>query len=322
MQRKVNAETEEVTEAPVVEEQQELDLGEDSSSEDFDDEESDEKKDVPFWMKEEDEEEEEISESDQVPVSAIMKVKSKLKSKIQARDTEIERLKKENEQLKMAPAVAAPKRPKYTDFDTDADYEAAMDQYEEAKLNYQSNVISTRTQQSQVLEQRRRKVDQAVDEHYNRAAELVNAQKINPDVYKQADENVKKVIDSVLPKAGEQVFNEFINLVGEGSEKTMFYIGRNKGAQEEFRTILENDKTGLKAAYFLGSINEKISGMKNKSSRAPKPAARLPNGDVANSRSSSFKKKYDEAHKKGKVQEAYSLKKQARAAGVDTTKWR
>ena len=316
-----NGEVQEVSE---FEEQEELAVPEDGFDEESEDdsEEPETGAKTPFWMSEDDSEEPEES-VEQVPVSAIMKVKAKLKGKIQERDSEIERLKRENEALKVhSPAqVKVPKRPKYVDFDTDEAYEKAMDSYETEKLQYQASLLVNQTQQQQHFQRRKQQVDQAVDAHYSRAAELVSQQKLDPDVYKQADENVKQIIDSVMPNAGEQVFNEFVNLVGPGSEKAMFYLGRNKVAQVEFKQLLENDRTGLKAAYYLGSITERISGLKSQSSRAPKPATKLPSGDGVSTKVSVLKRKYDEAHKKGQIQEAYNIKKRAKSAGVDTSKW-
>lgn len=281
------------------------------------------KEETPFWLQEEGEQE----SSKQVPEAAIISIKKKLKGQLREQGSEIERLTQEIERLKQGQAKAVtkpelPKRPRITDFEDDDSYEQAMDEYEAAKIEYQSNTISTTQAQKQQIAARLQKLEEDIDGHYDRAAKLIEKSGINPDVYQQADVTVKKAIDSILPKAGETVFKEFVSLMGEGSEKTMFYIGRNKAALNEFSSLLTNDKSGLSAAYHLGTLNAKISGtQQNKTSRAPKPATQIAGDASATAKSGAFKKKYEEAHKKGNTQAAYNIKKEARSAGIDTSKW-
>jgi len=281
-----------------------------------------EETETPVWMSEEDEQE----TSETVPVSAIMKVKSKLKAKLHDRDEEVERLTTENASLRAKGPVAStldkPKRPRINDFDDDDTYEEALDTYEEDKLDYQKRVLTQEQGASQQQAAYAKELDSSVDEHYERAAKLIETNSISPDVYKQADEAVKLVIEGLIPKSGEQVFNRFVNIIGEGSEKTMFYVGRNKAAQKEFKHILAEDKTGLKAAFHLGRLTEKMNGTKKQSSRAPKPTSQIRGDEAGTVKGSAIKKKYEAAHTKGDTQAAYNLKKQARGQGIDTTSWR
>lgn len=296
--------------------------------EEIDGEEEGEEKETPLWMSEETEQEEDSETSENVPVSAIMKVKAKLKGKISEKDDEITQLRHEIEQLKKggkAPAkddAAKPVRPKLRDFDSDEEYEQAMDEYEERKLEYQASKITSSKQQEEAQTKRAERLAQSVDGHYERAAKLIQEAGLNPDTYKHADTTIKEAIEDVLPRAGEAVFNELVSLMGEGSEKTMFYVGRNKGALTEFKTLLQEDKTGLKAAYHLGKLTEKVNGTKKQPSRAPRPAAQIQGDEGSTAKGSALQRKYDAAHKKGHTQEAYNIKKQARQQGVDTTNWR
>lgn len=292
----------------------------------------------PFWMAEEEPEQneeetdEEIGEEQQAtqksaPVSALVKLKKKLKGQISEKDEELERLRAELQAVKTGvvtpqQTIEAPKRPRSADFDTDEEYEAAMDKYEEDKIKYQTQLITSTQSQSTQVEQRTKKILESVDSHYERAAKLVESSGINPEVYQQATENFKAVIERVMPGKSEGALNGIIDIIGDGSEKTIFYIGRNKAAQNEFAALLTEDPTGLKAAMYLGRTTEKINGTVKKTSQAPPPAAQLKSGESVSAKESAFRKKYDEAHKKGSLQVAYNVKKEARKAGIDTSNWR
>jgi hypothetical protein len=278
------------------------------------------------WMADEsDGDSDEVDESgNSVPVATHVKVKHKLKAKIGEKDELIATLREENEQLKVQPVAPMelnpPKRPRASDFGTDDEFETAMDSYEDQNREFMTKAASHNTVQTQKVQQQENETTQAVDDHYTRAETLVQENSINPDVFKKTDLMVKSIIESVMPKAGEQVFNHLVSLVGDGSEKTMFFLGRNKAAQHEFHSLLAQDKTGLKAALYLGRITERIGGAKNQSSRSPKPATNL-QGDVKTSaQGSALYRKWANASGKD-PQKAYNLKKEAKAKGIDTSSW-
>ena len=301
-------------------------------------EEVEESGEAPFWLEEDEPESSESEEvegeetdeedtgSKGVPVSKHVSVKKKLKAKLGEQNEELERLRQENQKLKAGSQkptnLAAPKRPRIADFGTDDEYEAALDAYEESKLEYQTQYVSKTHEQTQKLQQRKRQIEEAVDSHYDRADKVVQKHSINPDVYRQADLNVKSIIESLNPNNGEMIFNELVSTVGEGSEIAMFHIGRNKAASMEFENILRSDPSGLKAAVYLGRIAERSSGTKSKTSRAPKPAAQIRGDEAVSAKSSAAQRKWSDAHKKGNTQDAYNLKKAARAQGIDTSIWR
>ena len=278
------------------------------------------------WMADEpDGGSDEVDESgNSVPVATHVKVKHKLKAKLGEKDELIATLREENEQLKVQPVAPMelnpPKRPRTSDFGTDDEFETAMDAYEDQNREYMTKFATHNTVQTQKVQQQEEATTQAVDDHYTRAETLVQENSINPEVYKKTDLLVKSIIESVMPKAGEQVFNHLVSLVGEGSEKTMFFLGRNKAAQHEFHSLLAQDTTGLKAALYLGRITERIGGAKNQTSRSPKPATNL-QGDVKNSaQGSALYRKWQNASGKD-PQKAYNLKKEAKAKGIDTSNW-
>lgn len=297
---------------------------------------ADESTAAPFWMAEDEpeqnedeadgEQDEQQPSGNAVPVSTHIKLKKKLKGQISEKDEELEKLRAELQAVKIgavAPQqdIQAPKRPRVADFETDEEYETAMDKYEEDRLQYQTKLISANQSQSTQVEQRTKKILASVDSHYDRAAKLVESSGIKPEVYQQATENFKAIIEKAMPGKSEIALNGIIDIIGEGSEKTIFYIGRNKAAQNEFAALLADDPSGLKASMWLGRTTEKINGTVKRTSQAPPPAAQLKGGSVT-AKESAFKKKYDEAHKKGSLQDAYNAKKEARKAGIDTSNWR
>ena len=283
----------------------------------------------PAWLAEEGENgtssDSDEGEDNTAPLSALIRIKQKLKGKIGAQNEELETLRKENARLiqgQSVKPVEAPKRPRTKDFDDDDSYEDAMDKYEEEKLNYSSNYVVKNAQQTSQLEQARAAQAVAVEAHYERAEKLVAEHSISPEVFQKTDIVVKELIESVMPKRGEAVFDHLIAMVGEGSEKTMFFLGRNKAAQAEFHSLLAKDTTGLQAALYLGRVTERISGPQSKTSQAPAPAAQLKGDNVTSVKESVLQKKWAAAHKKNNAQEAYEIKKAARKAGVDTKAWR
>ena len=98
----------------------------------------------------------------------------------------------------------------------------------------------------------------------------------------------------------------------------MYYLGRNKAALNEFRALLSDDPSGLKASVYLGKITEKIAGSKNKPSQARKPAATVKGDEVPKGPEGRFRKQYKEAKS---AQARYDVKKAAKVAGHDPSKW-
>lgn len=276
---------------------------------------SEENQEVEPWMVESEEQE-------TVPVGAHASMKRKLKGKVAKRDEEIERLRLENEQLKQAkPSVDSPKRPRPADFDTDEEYDKALDNWYEGRQTVTFQTLEQQREQKEKALRFRQTIERSVNDHYERAGKLIQDNTISSDVYQHADQAVREATEAVMPKHGGRVVDQLINALGEGSEKVMFYLGRNKTELAKYQALLSEDPGGLKASAFLGRLIGKVSGKQNTRSRAPAPAPSV-NGDAsASANEASLKKKYNEAHKKGEAQAAYNLKKQAVTAGFDTSKW-
>ena len=119
-----------------------------------------------------------------------------------------------------------------------------------------------------------------------------------------------------------QITDQLISVLGDGSEKIMYYLGRNKNALNEFKSLLIDDGTGIKASIFLGKLQQRLLTTKRKTSKAPPPGSDVTGDDaVSTVKASTLLKKRKAAIKKGDLQAAYNVKKQAKLAGVDVSNW-
>jgi len=279
------------------------------------------------WMKEEgDGEQDPDDPSKQVPVGKFVSVKRKLRGQITERDEEIEKLKRENAEL----AKLKPKpetvlvRPKKDDFDTDEEFDEALDKYNQSRTTEAINRTRLEDQQKAEQQQAQEKLTEAVDDHYVRAAEFIEKNGIKPEVYQAYDTAVRKTVESVFPNMGDIYVDQIISIVENGSEKVIPYLARKKHALAKFQSLLASDKTALKAAVYLGEIKKEIQLRTNPikpRSNAPAPATNIKGDEPLTGEEARFKKKYNAAHAKNNLQAAYNAKKEARVAGVDVSGW-
>ena len=164
---------------------------------------------------------------------------------------------------------------------------------------------------------------ESVDGHYSRADKLIEEFSISPEVYKQADLNVRRAAEAIAPERGDAIIDHMISVMGEGSEKVLYYIGnpKNKAALNEFQSLMTQDPSGLKAAVYLGKQQAKLTNPSKATTNAPPPASRANGDESSSAKGGPAKKQYEAAHKKGNAQAAYNAKAAARKAGVDTSKW-
>ncbi len=282
------------------------------------------------WMQTEEQTSEGSDEETVVPLSAHTKMRGKLKGRIGEQDQELEQLRTENAALKQgraAPAqetatTAAMPTLEGSEYD-EAKYQQAlsgwMAQQVQAQVAQATQASTNTAAQTQAAQQ----LDQAVDSHYQRAAKLAEGSGITPELYQNSDTVVRQTIESVLPKMGDVVTDNMIARLGEGSEKVMFFVGRNKAAQEKLRSSLVTDPTGISAAMYLGELKRDMITPKKRVSLAPKPATQI-HGDEGGASQGTAKKlreKYQSAHKRGQGQAAYNAKKEAKQAGVNVSDW-
>lgn len=209
--------------------------------------------------------------------------------------------------------------PKLADFAYDeVKYEQAMTNWVQENAAAASRKVSSENSQANAEREVAEKTSEAVNGHYQRVDELVTKSNIAPEVYQAADTAVRKVVESVLPQNGDTVTDGIIARLGEGSEKVIYFLGRNSGKRGEFERLLRDDPSGISAAMMLGQLKNDLSAGKKRGSNAPKPSDQL-GGDAGGSESGSkLKREYENA---SDLQTRISLKRKAKQSGVDVSGW-
>ena len=282
-----------------------------------------ETEDVEDWMTSSDEPAKEFTSRD------IKAAKTNLRAKLERQhSSEVEQLKAENEQLKKGRSASPQteiKRPRREDFFESDDPDQS---YDDAALDYtlaigkaeRSAEMSVRSRESQ-NSNKQEAINKAVDGHYERAAALTEKSGINSEAYKQADLTVREMVDSIYPDSGDNVIDELISLVGEGSERVIYNLGVNKSRLNELREKLSTDKSGMSAVAYLASLNVKLNRSVKPTNKAPAPAGALKGDKARSDDMSSLKMAYDAAAKGDNMQAALDAKQAARRGGIDTTQW-
>lgn len=301
--------------------------GQEDDTQDADLDESDEgaKVDAEDWMKGDEPEsqgaEKKFTDSD------VAAAKKKLRAKVEAKDTEIDELRKQLEQIRaqqhQAPQVGAkPTREQFYDQDDpDEAYTAAV-----ARWTYNAEAAQQQAQR-QRLEQERAVVEQAqavkvsVDQHFERAEKLIEQSGIAPELYQSADGRVRNRLEDIFPGEGDQVTDFLISLIGDGSERVMYNLGVRKDRLEELARRLQDNSKGLSASVFLGELKKELTVPAKRKSNAPAPAAQIQGDAKVSDNASKLLRQYKEAHAKGNVQAAFDLKSQAKQVGINTKTW-
>lgn len=265
--------------------------------------------------------------------SDIAAAKRKLRAKLEkGHNSEIEELRAEIERIKnqttaqqgASQAEQSIPRPKLEDFDHDEDAHAeALDKWDDARLEAKVRQATTGQQQNTQRQQEVEAFTKTVDQHYERAAKLAKEHGITAEVYQQSDLAVRTAIEQVMPNQGDLVTDQLINALGEGSEKVMFYIGRNKGKTAELQSAILSDPSGMKAMAFLGKMSSEANGPQKRTSRAPKPATQIKGDESAkvSAEAKALKAAYEKADKSGDTQARFDARRKAKQAGVDVSSW-
>lgn len=273
----------------------------------------------PEWAK---------TEGQAVPVAKFVDLKHKLKAVREESQSEIEKLRQENEALRRGSVqintVQAPelKPPTLADCDYDETLFAEKnDEYFKALIESKLSSYAQRTQSAQGAQSAQQALKQEVDKHYERASEFVTKKVVSEENYRNADARVRRAIQSIYPKDdGDAITDELIANIGEGSEKVLYHLGANPAALAKLDSLLRANPSGLKASAYLGELKARFEAVPiNKLSSAPKPDVSL-KGNV----SLTVKSKqadYDKALNAGDVTMARTIKKAAQAVGADTSNW-
>lgn len=250
----------------------------------------------------------------------VAAAKRKLRAKLERQhNEELERIKAELEALKRGntqPVVQnTAKVPMPEDYDYDqAKYAAALQVYIRSEMqsaSKASEIQSRQAQQQQALER-------SVNDHYERAAQLVRKHNIDPDLYHDAGLNLRKTIEAAFPGQGDVITDQMLARLGEGSEKVEYHLGRNAQKREILKAKLMEDPTGLSASIYLGKVLAEVSEPVRTKTRAPAPAARATGGQGVVSDELSMKKKYQAEQD---TQKRFDIRRKAKLAGIDVSDW-
>jgi hypothetical protein len=291
--------------------------------------ETQEEDEIEQWMDSEDDIEQtdvNDAESNQsVPLRKFVSTKHKLKGKLSEKNEEIEKLQKKLELLEQNSVREAPKEiaiPKLKDYAYDEDkYKQALDDYISWKTQKTVEDAFSKNNQQTTINKLYEQQKADVDEHYERASKLVKKAKIKAEDYKKADTMVRSTLDAVSPGKGDFITDTFITALGEGSEKVMYYLGRNESARNKIQKLMVNDPTGLKAIAYLGRKLASIQKPIKLKTQASSPGKKVKGDSISNVSISSLHKLYKKSHKKGDAQKAFDAKRKAKAAGVDVSSW-
>jgi hypothetical protein len=273
-----------------------------------------------------DEDEDETSD---VPVSTHIRMKRKLKDRNKQQTDEIERLKAEVSALKKGPSglhTDMPVRPQLADFEDDInEYEKAIVQYDQDIVRYNYTLAKEEDEIRNASEQVKKNRERAVDSHYDRVNTFVKDSKdrISAETYETAEQNVRDSINDRLPgeNSGDVVTDHLIEVMGEGSEKVIFLLGKKPQALNKLIDLMETDPTGLQAAVFVGQQKERLTKTPRRISRAKKPAKNAKGDSSETPKTNALKKAYDAAHKNRNLQEAFDIKREAKRLKIDTSSW-
>lgn len=308
----VGEEIEEVTE-----ETEELETGDEISE--GEESEEEEVAELEEWEKT-GEEDEKLPD---VPVETHIKAKKKWKRREEAKDSEIEQLKAEVEKLKSGGVKTTEelKRPDPLDFENDDEYEDAREQYILKKIELKNKQQEVERKQQEFAS----RIKMGVDDHFERVESFVEERNIDRDVYRAAENVFVQTLDEFFPGKGEDNADYFLSMLGEGSEKIPYFLGRNKAKLAEFKNLLKEDPGGIKAAMFLGRENLRLNGgaTTKPKTKAPKPAADAAGSAAVKGTANekALRKKYNDFHKSGESSKAWDIKVQARKLGINTSEW-
>lgn len=262
-------------------------------------------------------------------------VRRKYKARLQEEKSEVEKLRAELEQLKTGGQQQQPQQPQINPSQLQAPTREQFDHLDDpdsafmqAQISHQMATQAARMQaqqqQQQLLqrqEKHRAEVAEAYDKHLERAVKLAEKSNISPESYRSADEMFRRTIASVHPQAADEIAEGLIAYIGEGSEKLVYYLGRNSAKRAEFESLMRSDPTGFRATTFLGKLAGQLDAPQKKQSMAPRPGSKIKGDQQSGDKHKALRKKYESLYAKGNANEAFKIKREAKKAGADTKSW-
>lgn len=266
-------------------------------------------------------------QSQAVPLSKHVEMRHKLKARLSEKDSELDQLRQEVERLKSGYAVPQQpvtlKMPKLSEFDFDEDkYAEAMAGYQEQLLEAKLAQKLGNREQQQAQQMAEKQREEKVEQHYERAAKLVSSTLgFTEEKYKAADFRVRQELHH-LTGNGDLVADELIARLGNGSERVIAHLGINSAKLATLKQKLIEDNSGLSASMWLGELKMELAkGSTVKLSKAPKPDSGIKGDAGGASTSGSLLKQVKAAREKDDISTVLRLKAQAKAKGIDTSKW-
>ena len=276
---------------------------------------------VEAWMQGDDQT---SQDNETVPLGSHVNMRRKLKGQIGEKVGEIEQLKAKIEALearKPVEQVATTARPKRDDYlDADDPEEAYIDALTDWKFGEQ-NKKAQAAQVQQQQEAAKADLESKLQSHYERAGKLLDDHNINADVYKSAETGFRHAIEAASPGNGDAVADMIISQIGDGSEKLVMYVGNSSTRREQLQAALIADPNGFKAMRLIGKWESETSAPTKRKSQAPKPAPQAKGDAKASGSVDALKRRYDKAHSSNNIQEAFNVKRQARAQKIDVSNW-
>lgn len=321
-QQAAQPEVEEAEDIEEVEPEPESEIEDEPESESIEQEGEEETEEQPEWLKSEEDQEEGKKFTDRDIGAAKQKLREKLERKHTSEVDELKQKIAELESRGQAPqATAQTPKPKREDFyeadDPDEAYMNALFDWREKEEAIRRSQEDAKAQQAKSQE----RIETAFDSHIERAAEMLHKNGISEDVFNQAQQNVIEVVERSFPNMGVNITKRLISIIGEDSEKVIHYLGRNPSKLSELETKLRNDPEGFEAVAYLGGLKRDFQMPAKRKSTAPKPAPALSGSSGGATSEKAMKRRYDEAHKRGDRQKAFTLKREAKAAGFNTRNW-
>lgn len=237
---------------------------------------------------------------DSVPMPAFKKRINKLTQREKDAKAEAEKLRQENELLRLQVKQGQkPKaRPRLEDFDYDeGKYADAVDAYEQEQRKEFLAEVDKRIQSTKPEPQPDLK---PLEAHYERAEKL-----------KVSDYEAME--DAVLDSLGRDVFTEVVSTLAH-SERVVYYLGKNPRKLDEISEMVRSGQ-GLKATVALGELQGQLK-LRPRQTNTPEAESQI-KGDAAPTSSAEWQKKIDAARAKGaRTKEIIAMKAEAKAQGA------
>jgi len=273
------------------------------------------------------EEPESEQDSDEKAQQAILHKLKKERKKRQDAQSEVDKLRAENEALKSqfssgsspvqstaTQGTTAPKPPNLWSPEINGDeqkYAQAFQQWFQDVSGAKEQEHSAERQQKKAQE----RMDRIRESVATASVSFAKQHKINTDRVAGALETAVDDIDAHYGMEGTLL--NLLDTIGEGSEKVGYHLGTSEAARDKLKKVLGEDRSGLKAAAYLAELKAKLKPKATKKvSSAPEPDEPL-QGDGKSESAKQLQSRYDKAAKNGDLKELRRVRSKAKELGVD-----